>query len=111
MELNYDRLQRHQVRMVRMPSDGVDPSQLHGPCRVYRLGRPISLMEWKQMPADLQKLYLERLRQRGGTDDAVAAMLGTTEEEVRLLLKQYRVVLDRPDPTVWSDFVESGKEA
>ena len=110
MELHSDHLLRHQVRIARMPSDGVDPSQLHGPCRVYRLGRPMSLMEWKEMPADLQKLYLQRLRQWGGTEKTVAAMLGTTPEEVRLLLRRHRVVLDRPNPTAWSDFASGGKE-
>lgn len=108
-EFDYDCLQRHQVCVVRMPSDGVDPSRMHGPCRVYRLGRPMDLAELEEMPDDLQRTYLRRLREWGGTEETVAAMLGASPEELRLLLNRCRVVLDRPNPTAWSDFVNRGK--
>ena len=111
MELDYDCLQKHRIRLIRMPSDGVDPSQLHGPCRVYRMGRPMDLAELRSMPEDLQREYLLRLRQRGGTEETAAAMLGTDPVTVRMLLKRHRVVLDRPNPTAWADFTGCGKGA
>lgn len=105
MELKYDCLQRHQVAVVRLPSDGVDPSRLHGPVRVYRLGRPMDLMSLNEMPPELQRMYLERLRQQGGSPETAASMLGATAEELTSLLQRHHVVLDRPNPTAWSDFV------
>ena len=96
-EFNYDCLQRHQVCVVRMPSDGTDPSSLNGPCRVYRLGRPMEFSELISMPEDLQKLYLTRLRQRGGTEETAAAMLHTTRSRLRELLLHHRVLLNQAD--------------
>ena len=110
-EFNYDCLQRHQVCVVRMPSDGTDPSSLNGPCRVYRLGRPMEFSELISMPEDLQKLYLTRLRQRGGTEETAAAMLHTTRSRLRDLLLHHRVLLDRPDPAAWAAFAHQCKEA
>ena len=105
MEWNNDCLQRHQIRMVRLPNDGVDPSGLHGPCRVFRLGRPLDIAELRDMPEELQRMYLQRLRRWGGTEESVIVMLGSSREELIALLKRHRVVLDKPNPTAWADFI------
>ena len=110
MEFDYDCLQRHQIRVVHLPSDGVDPARLSGPCRVYRLGRPMDLAELNEMPRELQKLYLQRLRQHGGTVDTAAAMLGLSPAALSKQLRSLGVALDRPDPKAWSSFVSRGKE-
>ncbi len=92
-----------------MPSDGVDPSLLNGPCRVYRLGRPMELTELMAMPQELQRMYLNRLRERGASEETAAEMLGISPAQMGQLLRCCRVALDRPDPEAWADFLHRGK--
>ena len=114
-EFDYDCLQkavvgrsaRHRVRAgrtVTLPSDQLDDLALslrNGPCRTYRLGRPMTLAEFEAMPEDLRRDYLRRLRKRGGSESDVERMLGID----RGLLRQYRVRFDRPDSAAWAAFV------
>lgn len=121
-EFDYDCLQKKTIgrsarcrvgarRTVTLPSDCLDPAALarrNGPCRTYRLGRPMSLAEFEGMPADLQKAYLRRLRQRGGSESDVERMLGAAPGRLR----RYRVTFDRPDPVSWETFLNRcAKEA
>ena len=95
---------------VKLPSDCLDPATLerrNGPCRTYRLGRPMRIVEFSEMPADLQRSYLRRLRLRGGSESDVERMLGVAPGRLR----RYRVAFDRPDPEAWALFLAScGKE-
>ena len=104
MEFDHDCLQTNKTLAVRLPSDGVDPSSLHGPCRVYRLGRPMRLDQLEAMPADLQRRYLRRLRQCGGSEETVRAMLQAAPEQMERLHTRHRVAFDRPNPTAWAAF-------
>lgn len=89
---------------VRMPHDSVDPASLHGPCRVYQLGRPMPLAQLNALPADLQRRYLRRLRQRGGSEEAVKRMLGAAPEDMRRLRARYHISFDCPDAARWASF-------
>lgn len=86
---------------IRLPSDRVPACALCGPCRTYRLGRPMKLAELESMPRDLQLAYLRRLRHRGGTKDAVGKMLGVSPAR----LDRWGVRFDRPDPAAWAEFL------
>ncbi len=89
---------------VTLPSDRLAPEELamrSGPCRTYRLGKPMSMAEFRTMPADLQRLYLRRLRQRGGSESDVEQMLGIKQGSLR----RYRVRFDKPNAQAWSAFL------
>ena len=83
---------------VRLPHDRVGTAGLNGPCRTYRLSRPMELWELEAMPRDLQLAYLRRLRALGGTRETVGAMLGVPPARV----DRWGVRFDRPDPTAWA---------
>ena len=56
-------------RRCSLPSDGLSAAQrgrLNGPVRTYALGRPMSWEQFSEMPPDLQRQYLARLRDRFG---------------------------------------------
>lgn len=122
-EFEYDCLKKKQVarsarrrvglrKRVTLPSDHLSTSQLaarNGPCRVYRMGRPMTIRQFEAMPRDLQQAYLQRLRQRGGSEAAVGRMLGVGRQRLRQLQTQHRVCFDRPDAVAWSRFL--GEEA
>ena len=86
---------------IRLPNDRTSIGTLSGPCRTYRLGRPMKLAELEAMPRDLQLAYLRRLRHRGGTQDAVGEMLGVPPAR----LNRWGVRFDRPNPTTWAAFL------
>lgn len=91
-------------RAVRLPSDNLEPRELeqkNGPCRVYRLGRPMTGTEFGAMPADVQRLYLQHLRHHGASASDVEQMLGLSRGQLDL----YRVRFDRPDRQLWSRFL------
>ena len=101
----YPGRQKHAV-MVRLPCDNLKPEELErrsGPCRTYRLGRPMNMAEFHALPADLRKLYLRRLRQRGGSESDVEQMLGAKQGSLR----HYRVRFDRPNQEAWRAFLRS----
>lgn len=99
-------------RGVTLPSDSLDPRQLeqrNGPCRVYRLGRPMTYKQFEAMPRDLQRAYFQRLRQRGGSEEAVQRMLGVSRRRLRQLQDRHHVTFDQPDQQAWRAFL--GEEA
>lgn len=117
-EFDYDDLQkeeemRREVRRrirarqsVMLPSDYLDSAALqrrNGPCRTYRLNRPMTGMEFEDMPQDLQRAYLRRLRMRGGSEADVEKMLGTAPGGLR----RYRICFDRPNTAAWALFMQS----
>lgn len=118
-EFDYDCLQKKWIgrsarqrvglrRTVTLPSDSLSPLELerkNGPCRVYRLGRPMRMREFGAMPPDLQRLYLRRLRQRGGSRASVSRMLGITEPQLEQLQRRTGVVFDCPDEGAWQEFL------
>ena len=118
-EFDYDCLQKKQIarsawqrvglrRTVTFPSDSLTPmelARLSGPCRVYRLGRPMKIGDFRALPRDLQRTYLQRLRQRGGSRRAVCQMLGITEQQLDQLQAQGGVDFDCPDDAAWQQFL------
>ncbi len=98
-----------QRKAVTLPSDGLSALELqsrNGPCRTYRLGAPMTMAEFSAMPRDLQRAYLRRLRQRGGSEKTVETMLGVSRQELRQLLAREHVALDRPDQEAWEAFLQ-----
>lgn len=93
---------------VTLPSDQMDPAQLaarNGPCRVYRMSRPMTIRQFEAMPQDLQRAYLLRLRQRGGSEAAVRRMLGIGRRRFQQLQTRHSVCFDRPDTAAWRRFL------
>lgn len=72
-------------RRCSLPSDGLSAAQrgrLNGPVRTYALGRPMSWEQFRDMPPDLQRRYLARLRERFGLGPrGVARRVFRVEEE------------------------------
>ena len=121
-EFDYDCLQKRQTarsahhrvgnrRSVTLPSDFLDPAAIarrNGPCRTYRLGKPMKREEFEALPSDLQKLYLRQLRQNGGSEADVERMLGAAPGGLR----RYRVRFDQQNPERWKAFLQpAGEEA
>lgn len=118
-EFEYDCLQKKRTassarlrvgarRAVTLPSDHLNPAELerrNGPCRVYRLGAPMDIGQFEDMPRDLQRAYLRRLRQRGGSMEAVQAMLGIDGAQMAQILARTQVTLDQPDQASWTAFL------
>ena len=109
-EFDYDVLQTETLAhwgwsepSIRLPNDGTSQAALNGPCRVYRLGKPMKLQELEAMPQDLQLAYLRRLRRAGATKAAVGRMLGVSPA---LLDRRWRVRFDMPDSTAWAAFLD-----
>jgi len=86
---------------IRFPNDTASWESFSSPCRVYQLGKPMSLRELQAMPGDLQLQYLRRLRSRGATADSVGKMLGIAPSR----LSRWGVRFDRPDPAAWAEFL------
>jgi hypothetical protein len=62
---------------VRMPSDSLTAKQLrslHGEYKTYRLGSPMSWSEFSEMPNDLKKMYIKKLRTNYGVPDEELAV-------------------------------------
>lgn len=89
--------------LVRLPHDKTGTAGLSGPCRTYRLNRPMQFWELEAMPRDLQLAYLRRLRNFGGTRETVGEMLGVPPAR----LDRWGVRFDRPDPTAWAAFLQT----
>ena len=119
-EFEYDCLQKKRTaysarlrvgarRAVSLPSDSLNPAELqsrNGPCRVYRLGVPMDIEQFEAMPRDLQRAYLRRLRQRGGSPEGVRAMLGVSGQQMQQILERNKVTLDQPDREAWAAFLK-----
>lgn len=119
-EFEYDCLQEEQMergirrriggkRQVTLPSDNLPLRELerrNGPCRTYRLGRPMTRKEFEDLPADLKTRYLRQLRQQGGSASDVERMLELPGGGLR----PYRVVFDRENAERWQAFLASGRK-
>lgn len=87
---------------MRLPSDGMTPARLNGPCRTYRLGVPMKLSQLEAMPEDLQRMYLRRLRRSGATQEAAAKMLGGSPAHLQ---RKFLLQFDQPDAAAWEAFL------
>jgi hypothetical protein len=69
-----------------MPSDSLTAKQkkaLNGECRTYRMNDPMNWETFVSMPADLQKEYVKKLRERFGiADDCIAEMMDCDVEKL-----------------------------
>lgn len=82
---------RHKVsggrsKSCHLPVDDMTPKQLkslHGAVVTYHLGKPMKWAEFKAMPQDLQKKYIERLIcTYGVTNTKLASMFGVASRTV-----------------------------
>ena len=87
---------------VRFPSDTAGWEAMSSPCRVYRLGSPMTLQELEAMPKDLQMQYLRKLRLLGATAEGVGKMLGISPAR----LSRWGVRFDRPNASAWAKFLQ-----
>lgn len=74
-------------RKCGLPSDHLTPAQIRrmsGPVRTYQMNRPMRWGEFKGMPEDLQKQYLEHLRlEYTATNEMLAHMLSVNVATVQ----------------------------
>lgn len=102
-------------RKVVLPSDRLTEKEIEkmsGEVHSYNLGNPMKWAQFKEMPDDLRKAYLERLRDRyNATNKAIGEMMGVSDQSVmkeahrlgvRALTKR-----DRPSAE-WFNFVAYG---
>lgn len=72
---------------VRLPSDNLTPGQmkqLNSEVELYSLGRPMKWAQVQAMPADLRRMYLEKLRDEyKATQIMLADMLGISVSTMR----------------------------
>lgn len=66
----------------------------------------MDIEQFDAMPQDLQRAYLRRLRQRGGTPEGVRAMLGVSGQRMQQILERNKVTLDQPDRETWAAFLK-----
>lgn len=83
-----------------LPSDhltAAEMQQMSGPLVSYQLGKPMTWDDFKQLPTDLMRLYLQNLQNKyGGTADRVAEMLGVSRTMVFRYSRTCRVSWSRP---------------
>lgn len=68
-----------------LPSDRLTKAQLKGlsgEVMTYNLNKPMTWADFKYMPADLQKEYLENLKANGATQKDAAEMLGVASNSL-----------------------------
>lgn len=77
---------------VRLPSDYLSKKELKnmsGECKSYRLNEPMKWAEFKDMPDDIQKIYITALREKYNVPDAqLARMFGTCQSNCATFLKK-----------------------
>lgn len=73
-------------RMCTLPSDHLTPAQkraLNGVVQTFDLGKPMTRAQFLAAPFDLQKEYIERLRDRfKASDQMIGEMFGVTSQAV-----------------------------
>lgn len=71
---------------VRFPSDNLSKKeilQMSGDCKSYRLNEPMSWLEFKTMPEDIQIIYINALRKKFGVPDAkLGEMFGVSKDVI-----------------------------
>lgn len=79
-------------RRCTLPHEHLTPAQLrrkNGAVRIFQLSRPMDEAQWSAMPEDLQRAYIQRLRQRYNVGTArLAGMLGMSTGALRERLAQ-----------------------
>ena len=104
---------------VRMPSDNLTPGQmkqLNSEVELYSLGRPMKWQQLEAMPADLRRMYLEKLQDEyKATQIMLAGMLGVSVSTMRRSCRQWGINfpkngghLSEKDRQRWEEFL--GKE-
>ena len=103
--LPYEHLTRAQLRAM------------NGPVKSYQLGRPMDAAQWCAMPEDLQRRYIEGLRQKYNVGTVrLAGMLGLSREEMKAQLSRLglwdgRVRRMRAEQAAaWERWLAGGKE-
>ena len=109
---------------VRLPSDNLTPAQLkqlNGPVIEYNTGRPMKWSELLELPDDVRKGYLERLRDEyKATQIMLAGMLGISITTMRRNCGKWGITfpktgghLAEKDRRRWEEFLgaESSQDA
>lgn len=93
------RVRGSKTRYVGLPSDGMTQAEWkrrNGTVATYNLKQPTDWAGLKAMPADLQKQYIERLRQDYKANaQAIAQMLGVGTSALRALTAQLDITFPR----------------
>lgn len=101
---------------VRLPSDNLTPGQmkqLNSEVELYSLGRPMKWPQLQAMPADLRRMYLEKLRDEyKATQIMVARMLGVGVSTLRRYCSRWGIEfpktgghLSENDRQRWAEFL------
>ena len=80
---------------VRLPSDEMSMEEIRATSsavKTYNLNKPMDWATFKELPEDLLKEYLNKIRQRFHPTDAnIADMLGVSAGSLSMLLKKYNL--------------------
>lgn len=101
---------------VKMPSDYLSAKErkaLNGPVKTYRVSEPMKWDEFKQMPAVLQKTYIEALREKyGASAQAMGEMFGVHYQTVLHKFKELGISgqHSRLDKYRWERFLNGKAE-
>lgn len=80
---------------VKLPSDELPMEEvraMNSGVKVYNLNKPMDWATFKELPEDLLKEYLNKIRQRFHPTDAnIADMLGVSPGTLSMLLKKYKL--------------------
>lgn len=107
---------------VRLPSDRMSQKQWKERCgeiMTYQLGAPMSWEEFKQIPPDIQKQYIEGLQERFGVNaTSLSQMFGVMPLTVRrhIAATELGVVfpvgksMTKEQRNLWSEFINPSEE-
>jgi len=83
---------RHKIgptRKCTLPSDYLTKGEIekmNGPVQTYNLSCQMTLAQYKAMPDDMQRAYMDKLAAHGGNGVRVAGMFGISPQAVRVSL-------------------------
>lgn len=83
---------RHKIgptRKCTLPSDYLTKGEIekmNGPVQTYNLSRTMTLAQYKAMPDDMQRAYMDKLAAHGGNGVRVAGMFGVSPQAIRVSL-------------------------
>lgn len=96
-----------------LPSDKMTAKQrkeLNGQVMSYNLNKPMTWKEFKELPTDIQKIYLLGLEGKGASNRDISVMFEIGEETLRLKRKELNMIKNRnrwnaEKPIEWLNFL------
>lgn len=92
---------------VKFPSDFMtkkERNSMNGECVSYKLGEPMTWDEFKALPEELKKEYIQKIREKfNAPNTAIADMLGCNRKTLGLYLADLKLDRGAGGPGVWDE--------